>query len=136
MKSAIASLLAVMVCLVCGCSSGETRLRLSGEAVCDGEPIVFGDVVLTPDGAKGNSGPQGIAMIRNGRYDTAAPGGKGYAGGPTVLKVTGFTAEGGKLICDYEYTADLPRGSGEFKIEAKKLEAKPQAAPKPKSSEI
>ncbi|CAN5484440.1 hypothetical protein BH11PLA2_BH11PLA2_34090 [soil metagenome] len=111
-----------------GCSGkSESRLRLSGEAVCDGQPIVFGDVVLTPDGAKGNSGPQGFAQIRNGRYDTTASGGKGYAGGPTVLRVTGFTAEGGKLICEHEYKADMPTGDSEFKIEVPPLAGKPKA---------
>lgn len=103
-------LLALMLTALVGCGdSGTSRLRLSGAAAYDGNPIVHGDVVLTPDGAKGNSGTQGIANIRDGRYDTAQPGGKGYAGGPTILRVTGFSGPGGKLLCEFEYPADLPR---------------------------
>jgi hypothetical protein len=128
------ALLACCAALV-GCGSdGPDRHRLSGEAEFDGRPIPYGDVLFTPDGAKGNKGPQGIAMIRNGKYDTAAAGGKGIAGGPTVIRVTGFDAEGGKLICEYEWSVELPRGDGTFKIEVPA-----QGAPgnrKPKGDDI
>jgi len=112
------ALLACCAALVgCGGGDGEKRHRLSGEAEFDGRPIAYGDVLFSPDGGKGNEGPQGIATIRSGKYDTAAAGGKGIAGGPTTIRVTGFEAEGGKLICEYEWTADLPRADGTFKIE-------------------
>src|SRR5262245_42551878 len=95
-----------------GCTeSGPHRFRVSGEAKFAGQPIPYGDVLFTPDGAKQNSGPQGIANIRDGKYDTAAAGGKGIAGGPTVVHVTGLSGPppGAKLLCEYEYTVDLPR---------------------------
>ena len=103
-----------------GCGGGEKSHRLSGQAEFDGRPIAYGDVLFTPDGARGNKGPQGIATIRNGKYDTSASGGKGIAGGPTVIRVTGFESEGGKLICEYEWSVDLPRETGTFKIEVPK----------------
>src|SRR2546421_7447906 len=102
------ALLGCAALLGCGRGDGEKGFRLSGEAEFDGQPIAYGDVLFTPDGAKGNKGPQGIALIRDGQYDTGASGGKGIAGGPTVIHVTGFTGEGGKLLCEYEWSEDLP----------------------------
>jgi len=98
--------------------SGEKRLRVSGEAFFDGKPIVYGDILFTPDSSLNNSGPQGTAIIRNGKFDTSASEGKGIAGGPTIVRVQGFSAEGGKFICDYEYKVDLPRTDSTLKIEA------------------
>jgi len=101
----------VAVLLVGGCSSesGPKSYRVSGEAKFDGKPIAYGEVLFTPDGAAGNSGPQGIATVQDGKYDTAAEGGKGVAGGPTVVRVTGLDKPGGKLLCEFEYKVDLPR---------------------------
>ncbi|HVL13077.1 MAG TPA: hypothetical protein VM529_10960 [Gemmata sp.] len=112
--------------LAAGCAeSGPPRLRLSGDAKFDGQPIPYGDVVFTPDDSKKNSGPQGFANIRDGRYDTSASGGKGFAGGPTVVRVTGLTGEGGKLLCEYEYKVDLPRDDGTHNIDVPKSAAGP-----------
>ena len=112
--------------VACAANEGPKRFRVSGETTFDGQPIVHGDVLFTPDGAKGNSGPQGIAQIRNGKFDTAAPDGKGIAGGPTVIRVTGLTGPGGKLVCEYEMKADLPQADGFYDIAVPK-----SAAPKP-----
>lgn len=111
-----------------GCSGGEpARFRVSGAATFNGLPIPYGEVLFTPDGAKGNSGPQGIAQIRAGKYDTGGADGKGIAGGPTVIRVTGLTGPGGKLLCEWETQADLPRSDGTHDIDVpKKGEAKPK----------
>jgi hypothetical protein len=115
-----------------GCTDdGPKRFRVSGDAVFDGRPIPHGDVLFTPDDSKKNSGPQGIAVIKDGKYDTAAAGGKGIAGGPTVIRVTGLGEPGGKLLCEYEYKADLPREDATHKVE---VPAK--AAAKQKQKEI
>jgi len=120
------------VCLAIGCSGADdrTRFRLSGTAEFDDQPIVFGDVLFTP--AQGNAGPQGIANIRDGKFDTAAPGGKGIAGGPTVIRVTGFDKERGKLLCEYEWTEDLPRENGTFNLKVPKKGAASQK-PRPET---
>ena len=116
--------------VACAAENGPKRFRISGDAKFDGQPIVHGDVLFTPDGAKGNSGPQGIAQIRNGKYDTAAADGKGIAGGPTVVRVTGLTGPGGKLVCEYELRADLPRADSTYDIDVpKKAAAKPSNKP-------
>jgi hypothetical protein len=80
-------------------------------------------------------GTAGIANIRDGRFDTAGAEGKGIAGGPTVVRVTGLSGppdKGGKLICEYQYAVDLPRGDSTLTIEvpasaaAKKAGATPE----------
>ena len=115
----------IFLCLAAsaaGCTDpGPTRFRLSGDVTFDNQPIVHGDILFTPDGAKQNSGPQGIAQIRNGKFDTAALDGKGIAGGPTVVRITGFAGPGGKLLCVTEIQIDLPRADSvqKFDVPAK-----------------
>ncbi len=112
--------------LLFGCKEAEQkRNRVSGTATFDGKPIPFGDVLFTPDATKKNSGAQGIANIRNGKYDTSAQGGKGYGGGPAVIRVTGFDREGGKLLCEQEFQVDLPPGDAKHDIDVPKGKAKP-----------
>jgi hypothetical protein len=117
--------------LLAGCSGGQSdRFRISGEATFDGQPIPHGDVLFTPDGTKQNSGPQGIATIKDGKYDTSASEGKGFAGGPTVVRVTGLSGPGGKLLCEFEYRVDLPRSDTTHAVEVPKSAA-PKKAPSP-----
>jgi hypothetical protein len=125
----------LLLLVVGGCSEsgGPKAYRVSGEAKHGGQPIVFGDVLFTPDGAAGNSGPQGIATIRDGKYDTSAPGGQGFGGGPAVIKVTVLEKEGGRWIVDYEYKANLPKADGTHNIE---VPANAKAPPKKVGPEI
>jgi hypothetical protein len=121
MRHVIAVALAAAVGAVVGCAEeGPKRNRLSGSVTFDGQPIPYGDILFTPDGSKKNTGPQGIANIRDGKYDTSAEGGKGIAGGPTIIRVTGFTGPGGKQLCEYELQVDLPRGDGTHDIDVPK----------------
>jgi hypothetical protein len=124
---AAASLVALAAVLGCA-DEGPKRHRVSGRAAFKGEPIPYGDVLITPDGAKKNAGAQGIAAIRDGVYDTARDGGKGYGGGPAVVRVTGLTGPGGKLLCEWEFQADLPPGDATHDID---LPAKAGAKAKP-----
>lgn len=104
-----------------GCSNPEpTRFRVSGKATVAGKDIPYGEILFTPDGSKQNSGPQGIAIIRGGKFDCAVDG-KGVAGGPTVIRVTGLTEQGGRLLCEHELQRDLPRADSEqdFDVPAK-----------------
>ena len=111
----------------CGKDGEPKRNRVSGKATFDGKPIPYGEVLITPDGAKKNSGAQGIAPLRNGEYDTAATGGKGYGGGPAVMRVTGFDREGGKLICEQEFQVDLPPGDATHNIDVPPAKGKGKA---------
>lgn len=115
----------LMLGTILGCGSAEQkRFRVSGAVKYDGKPIPFGDVLITPDGAKKNSGAQAIARLRDGRYDTSASGGKGYGGGPAVIRVTGFDREGGKLLCEEEFLVDLPSGDATHDIDVPKVKPK------------
>lgn len=114
------AVVAAIALLVAGCAreSGPDRFQVSGNVTLGDQPIAYGDILFTPDGAKGNSGPQGIAMIRGGKYDTAGADGQGVAGGPTIVRVTGFGAPDGKdLLCEYEYQVDLPKKDSTLKVE-------------------
>jgi hypothetical protein len=103
------------------CTNVPTRKHST--VTLDGQPIPYGEVLFTPDGSKNNAGPQGIAPIRDGRYDTGTADGKGVAGGPTVVRVTGLTGPGGKLVCEYEMKLDLPRADSTQNIDVPKKAA-------------
>src|SRR4051794_32953464 len=90
-------LFAVSVLLAgCNGNSGPTRYRVSGEVKFAGQPVPYGEILFTPDSGKGNSGPQGIAIIQQGKYDTAGSRAPGVAGGPTVVTVTALADPNGK----------------------------------------
>ena len=120
MRLVVFLLLVGSVLALSGCSSGDgqERYRVSGDVKFDGQPIPFGEVLFTPDGSKGNSGAQGIADIKDGKYDTQGSRAPGFAGGPVVIRVMGFRDNGGKeLICEYEYKADLPKSATTHNID-------------------
>jgi len=108
-RSLLLALLAAAA--LAGCSRGDTqtRYRVSGEVKINGEPVSFGEVLFTPDGSKNNSGAQGIADIKNGRYDTQGSRAPGIAGGPTIVRVTASSDDKGTLIGEHEYSVELPR---------------------------
>ncbi|MEY4613088.1 MAG: hypothetical protein RL179_1061 [Planctomycetota bacterium] len=133
MRTRLFSLLILLLLLIPACGEdGPRRYKLSGDAQFDGQPIAYGDVIFTPDGSKSNSGPQGVAYINNGKFDTNGPEGKGIAGGPTVIHVRGLSAQGGRLICEYEWSVDLPRADGKYDIKVpKEAAAKKVTKPQP-----
>ena len=104
--------------LACGCAEkGPRRYDVSGTVTFQGKPVKAGQVVFYPDRSKGNDGPQGIAEIHDGYFDTRQTlGGKGGPGGPVVVSIEGFdgkpTADqpyGGALFPPYRVEVDLPR---------------------------
>jgi hypothetical protein len=131
-RAATTAALTAMIIVGCAENSEPKRFRVSGKITFDGKDIPHGDILLTPDGALKNSGPQGIAMIRDGHFDTSTAGGKGYGGGPAVIRVTGFSAPGGKLLCEQEFKVDLPRGDAVHDIAVTAAAAvKPGVGPGP-----
>jgi len=109
------------VALLAGCSTGgdgQHRYRVSGDVKFDGQPVPYGEVLFTPDGSKGNSGAQGIADIKDGKYDTQGSRAPGFAGGPALVRVMAFRDTGGKeLICEYEFQVDLPKSATTHNID-------------------
>lgn len=125
MRAAVFLMCATALVLGCGGNDSEPkRYRVSGKATYDGQPIPFGEVLITPDGAKKNSGPQALAPIRNGQYDTSAAGGKGYGGGSAIVRVAGFDKEGGKVICEREFPVELPASDATKDLDVPKGKAK------------
>jgi len=101
----------------CGGADGPARYRVSGRVTCGGEPVPYGEVLFTPDGGKGNTGPQGIATIKQGRYDTAGSRAAGIAGGPTIVRVTALRSPTGGLIAEHELELEFPEADSERDIE-------------------
>ncbi|WP_425617023.1 hypothetical protein NA78x_000689 [Anatilimnocola sp. NA78] len=124
-----ASLLALVAAVAlagCNTASGPPSYTLTGDITFDNQPIPKGQIVFTPDSSQGNSGPQGVATIQGGKFDTSKDGGSGIGGGPTRVRVTG-QAEDGKLLCEYEYSVELPKQSStlEIKVPASAANRKP-----------
>ena len=105
----------LLLALGCG-QSGPTRFDVSGQVTFAGNPVPSGWVSFTPDTTKGNSGPQGVAPIRAGTYDTASSHGKGTVGGPMIVRIEGFDGQatsdlpnGRPIFAPYEVKVELPR---------------------------
>lgn len=114
-----AALGACAALLFSGCgggSEGPRRFHVSGQVTWQGKPVPAGTVTFTPDVRKGNSGVQGAAPIRNGRYDTRDRDGRGTSGGPQIVKVLGYDGGpatetdplGNRLFPEYQAEHDLP----------------------------
>jgi hypothetical protein len=130
----LAALCCAAICCVAalaGCTSGDkqTRYRVSGEVKFNGEPVQFGEVLFTPDGAQGNSGAQGIAEIKNGRYDTQGSRAPGIAGGPTVIVVTALKDDRGTLLIEHEFKVDLPKADSTHDIDIPAAASKKPGVP-------
>lgn len=128
---------ATMASLVgCGGDSGPKRYDLSGTVTYDGKPVPAGTIIFEPDSSKGNPGPQGVAEIRDGKYDTSKNG-KGLIGGPHIVRITGFdratedeTTTAEPLFSEYKIEVDLPKEGGTKDFEV------PADAPKPPKREV
>lgn len=104
----------------CGGASGPERYELSGTVQFQGKPVPAGQIVFEPDSSKGNVGPQGMAEIREGKYDTR-DGGRGMVGGPHVVRIRGYDRLSldemhppQPLFPEYETTVDLSKEDGVY----------------------
>jgi hypothetical protein len=120
-QGTIVSLLALSLAACSGKTSN--RFDLWGTVTFNGRPVPAGLIVINPDLSKGNDGPQGLAEIRDGRFDTR-PLAKGAPSGPVILMIDGFdgpmqgespTAK--PLFTGYKLSMDLPREPTERHIE-------------------
>lgn len=113
-------LLAVTL-LVAGCGgggdAGPDRFNLSGSVTFDGKPVEAGSVYIEP--MPGNPGPVGVAVITNGKFDTAAQGGKGHIGGKLVIRIVP-TLPPGQELADEFATPALPFSSWEEEVDLPK----------------
>jgi hypothetical protein len=120
----VAMLLGIATLAGCGGGSDLERYRVYGTVSYDGKPLPYGRIVFEADGARGNHGPQGFALIEHGAFDTDTNGGKGTIGGPHITRISGFdgisTNEdapfGNPLFRQFEQEVDLPRESTELNV--------------------
>lgn len=76
--------------LLAGCGEqGPRQHHVAGQVTWRGQPVPAGMVTFTPDARQGNSGPQGFAPIRAGRYSTREDG-RGPGSGPHLVAVIGY----------------------------------------------
>jgi hypothetical protein len=101
-----------------GCSNRPNLYQVSGTVTYAGKPLPAGVIFFDPDFTRQNDGPQGYALIKDGRYDTAAQGGKGVVGGPYVARIDGFDGKPGRelpmgsaIFTRYQKPIDLPKGA-------------------------
>lgn len=93
MRLQIALGLALISCgFLLGCSGGSSinREDISGKAMFNGEPIVFGMIEFLPDQSVGHDAPAGSATIIDGQYDSTIEGGFGIVAGPHEIRVTAY----------------------------------------------
>lgn len=123
-QSTALALLASIVALLAGCSSGERTYNLSGAVTYKGKPVPAGHIVFEPDTKTGNNGGPGFAKIKDGRYDTRVLEGRGTVGGPHLVTIYGLDGipkgellNGTPIFPEYMTTADLPKQDGQKDFE-------------------
>lgn len=101
----------IAMILMAGCGPRDTRVRnrVMGTVTYAGEPLAAGEILFIPDGEKMNSGPEGLAVIKNGRFDTRGTRAPGVYGGPMVVEVTGFMDVQRSKILTYSFKTELGR---------------------------
>src|SRR5438105_71624 len=113
-------LLPALVLAAGSCSSKTAgRVDVWGTVKFKNRPVAAGLVVMNPDLSKGNDGPQGMAEIRDGRFDTRQLH-KGAPSGPVVFLIDGFdgvaqgeSPSGRPLFVGYKVLLDLPKQGSE-----------------------
>jgi hypothetical protein len=108
--------LASLFILPAGCGEGTKDFHVSGLITFQGKPIPKGQIFFDPDLAKKNDGPQGYALIVDGKYDTRSTK-RGTVGGAYVIRIAGFDGKpgaelpmGSPLFTEYRVERDLPKG--------------------------
>lgn len=105
----VACAIAAVVAGGCGPRDTRVRNRVTGTVTYAGEPVAGGEILFIPDGEKMNSGPEGLAIIKNGRFDTRGTRAPGIDGGSMVVEVTGFLDEQRGKIMTYSFKTELGR---------------------------
>ncbi len=100
-----------MGCLLSqSCGSSEEGAKLydvSGTVTYGGKPVPYGSILFVADVTEGNTAPQGVASIEDGKFDTAK-GGRGVIGGTYTVTIKGRTTEFPPEEDDDEGAGDPP----------------------------
>jgi hypothetical protein len=118
------AVIAPLFALGCG-DSGPPRYRISGTVSYEGKPVPFGAIIFQPNTMEKNGGPNGVAEIIDGAFDTRVSG-QGFSGGPQIVIVQAFDGTnihpdynpyGLSLGSSYNEPHDLPNGEAVLNIE-------------------
>ncbi|MEX0642989.1 MAG: hypothetical protein WD468_09835 [Pirellulales bacterium] len=108
-----------------GCGNGSSqRVAVWGDVTWKGQPVPAGVIYFNPDKKKGNTGPQGFALIQDGHFDSRAEFSKGCVTGPLVALIQGCTGEGKSsnfpygrpLLAPVELPLDVPAEGGQIDL--------------------
>ncbi|MEW4564553.1 hypothetical protein AB1K70_18575 [Bremerella sp. JC770] len=107
----------LLILAAAGCNAAQSdTFHVSGQVTFDGQPVPAGTILFQPDKAQGASGPAGLAIIRDGQFDTAAQGGRGTTGGAQRVQISGLDGkpvamgpQGVPLFPDHNETILLPQ---------------------------
>lgn len=113
---------ALLVGLLAGCGNSERLYDVAGTVSWNGKPVPAGLVFLDPDAAKGGTGRQGFANIKDGKFTTAVDG-RGIAGGMYVIRVLGYDGKardelpfGMPLFDEHQEARELPAANSELTL--------------------
>jgi hypothetical protein len=119
---AVWALSAAVVFLTSCSEKSSGRVDVWGTVTFKGQPVPAGLIVMNPNLSKGNDGPQGMAEIRDGRFDTRSLD-KGAPSGPVIFMIDGFdgvaqgdATSGKPLFIGYRVELDLPKQPSEQTI--------------------
>jgi hypothetical protein len=117
-----------MAALVAGCGGDEISglVDVAGSVTWKGNPIPSGFITFSPDAAKGATGTQGLAFIRDGKFDTrVGEKVRGVVPGPLQVMVSGYDGQnpseenpwGAPLFTPYMTTLEVPAATDSLAIE-------------------
>gem|GEM_PF-2426942 len=104
-----ATVVSMMLFVGCGRGDGPALRRVSGAVSYGGMPVTAGSVTFTPDGARHNTGRQGVAPIKDGHFDTRGSRAPGIEGGPMIVQVTGLLDATAKRQFQHKFATELAR---------------------------
>lgn len=94
LSSACWVLLLCSLTVLPGCGGGDSgpkRYHMTGTVKFAGEPLAYGTMQIDPDA--GNTGPQSVVEIVDGKFDTHADKGPGVIPGKVIVRIMGFKAK-------------------------------------------
>jgi hypothetical protein len=100
------------IALLTACTKQSEPIHVSGTVTYRGQPVPKGVILIHPNRQQGNSGPFGIAIISNGKFDTKELKGRGAPPGPVMFAVTGY--DNGGTAEDF---TDAPILFSSFKVD-------------------
>ena len=109
-----------------GCGKdGPSRLDVWGTITWKGQPIRSGVIFFEPNTTKGNKGPQGFALIKEGNFDSRYERSKGCISGPHIAtiqagdgqNITSGRPYGNSLFASHNLAIDIPPDGGEINLQ-------------------